>query len=68
MRKLPTEFRCDVAAVGRQDEALIAQVARDFGVSESCLAPWLTLPVGWRLRDSPDNEEGHVVRVRLVVQ
>jgi transposase-like protein len=37
------EFRRDVVAVARQSDAPIAQVARDFGVSESCLQRWLKL-------------------------
>jgi transposase len=37
------EFRRDVIAVARKGEASIAQVARDFGVSESCLQRWLKI-------------------------
>ena len=37
----PKEFRDDVVAVARQGEAPIAQVAHDFGISESCLRNWL---------------------------
>jgi hypothetical protein len=32
------EFRRDVVAVAGQGEASMAQVARDFGISESCLS------------------------------
>lgn len=32
-----------MVAVARKGEASIAQVARDFGVSESCLARWLKI-------------------------
>ena len=39
----PKEFRCDVIAVARQGDQSIAQVARSFGVSESCLARWLRI-------------------------
>ena len=35
------EFRRDVIAVARQGDQSIAQVARSFGVSESCLNRWL---------------------------
>ncbi len=35
---VPQEFRRDVIAVTRRGEASIAQIARDFGISESCLA------------------------------
>lgn len=37
----PKEFRRDVVAVARQGEQSVAQVARSFGVSESCLNRWL---------------------------
>ncbi|TQM63794.1 transposase-like protein [Humibacillus xanthopallidus] len=37
----PKEFREDVVAVARRGEASIAQVAKDFGISESCLRGWL---------------------------
>ncbi len=39
----PLEFRRDVVAVARQGEQSRAQVARAFGISESCLARWLRL-------------------------
>lgn len=37
----PREFRDNVVAVARQGEASLAQIARDFGISESCLANWM---------------------------
>ena len=37
----PLEFRRDVVAVARQGDRSRAQVARSFGISESCLARWL---------------------------
>lgn len=37
----PREFRDDVVAVARKGEATIAQLAKDFGISESCLRNWL---------------------------
>ena len=37
----PKEFRDDVVAVARRGEAPIAQIANDFGISESCLRNWL---------------------------
>ena len=40
-KAFPIEFRRDVVAVARKSDASIAQVARDFGVSESCLQRWL---------------------------
>ncbi len=39
----PAEFRRDVIAVARKGEASVAQVARDFGISESCLQRWLKI-------------------------
>lgn len=40
-RPHPKEFRDDVVAVARRGEAPIVQVAKDFGISESCLRNWL---------------------------
>ena len=48
-KPFPKEFRRDVIAVARQGDQSIAQVARNFGVSESCLARWLKIA---------DREEG----------
>ena len=42
-KAFPKEFRNDVVAVARKGEAPIAQVAKDFGVSESCLHRWMQL-------------------------
>jgi transposase len=42
-KAFPREFRDDVVAVARKGEASIAQVAKDFGVSESCLQRWLKI-------------------------
>jgi transposase len=42
-KPFPAEFRRDVIAVARKGEASVAQVARDFGVSESCLQRWLKI-------------------------
>ena len=42
-KPFPTEFRRDVIAVARKGDQSIAQVARSFGVSESCLARWLKI-------------------------
>jgi transposase len=39
----PKEFRRDVVAVARQGGQSRAQVARSFGISESCLARWLRI-------------------------
>lgn len=37
----PREFRDDVVAVARRGDAPVAQIAKDFGISESCLRNWL---------------------------
>ena len=40
-KAFPREFREDVIRVARQAEAPVSQVAKDFGISESCLHRWL---------------------------
>ena len=42
-KPFPAEFRRDVIAVARKGEASVSQVARDFGISESCLQRWLKI-------------------------
>jgi transposase len=42
-KPFPPEFRRDVIAVAHKGEASMAQIARDFGISESCLARWLKI-------------------------
>ena len=42
-KPFPLEFRRDVVAVARKHEAPLSQVAKDFGISESCLHRWLNL-------------------------
>ena len=42
-KAFPIEFRRDVVAVARKGEAPVSQIAKDFGVSESCLHRWLNL-------------------------
>lgn len=37
----PKEFRDDVTAVARKGDQSIAQVAKSFGISESCLHRWV---------------------------
>ena len=39
----PLEFRRDVVAVARRREIPMSQIAKDFGISESCLHRWLKL-------------------------
>lgn len=37
----PKEFRDDVVRVARQGDAPIGQIAKDFGIADSCLRNWL---------------------------
>jgi len=49
-RPHPKEFRDDVVAVARRGDAPVSQIAKDFGVSDSCLRNWL---------HAADVEDGH---------
>ena len=40
-KAFPEEFRRDVVAVARKRQAPISQIARDFGISPSCIQRWL---------------------------
>jgi len=40
-KAFPEEFRRDVVAVALRHDAPMSQVARDFGVSQSCLSRWV---------------------------
>jgi transposase len=42
-KAFPLEFRRDVVAVARKGEASLAKIAKDFGISESCLHRWVKL-------------------------
>ena len=42
-KAFPIEFRRDVVAVARSTDTPMSQVARDFGISESCLQRWLKM-------------------------
>ncbi len=42
-KAFPMEFRRDVVAVARKGEASLAQVAKDFGISEFCVQRWVQL-------------------------
>ena len=42
-KAFPVEFRRDVVAVARKGDAPLAQIAKDFGISESCLHRWLKI-------------------------
>jgi transposase len=51
-KPFPEEFRRDVIAVARKGDQSVAQVAKSFGVSQSCLARWL------RIADREDGLAG----------
>ena len=40
-RPHPKEFVEDVVAVARRGDAPVSQIAKDFGISESCLRTWM---------------------------
>jgi len=40
-KHFPKEFRRDVVAVARRNQAPLNQIAKDFGVSESCVRRWM---------------------------
>ena len=40
-KAFPLEFRRDVISVARRKEAPMSQIAKDFGISESCLHGWV---------------------------
>jgi transposase len=62
-KAFPIEFRNDVVAVARKGEASIAQVAKDFGVSESCLQRWLKLDdIEAGKRPGPSRDESAELR------
>ena len=42
-KPFPAEFRGDVINAARASDASMAEIARDFGISESCLARWLKI-------------------------
>jgi transposase-like protein len=42
-KPFPKEFREDVIRVYRESDASMAQVAKDFGISESCLQRWIAV-------------------------
>jgi len=42
-KAFPAEFRDNVVPVARRREQPIRQIAKDFGVSESCLNRWLAI-------------------------
>ena len=64
-KAFPIEFRNDVVAVARKGEASIAQVPKDFGVSESCQQRWLKLDdIDAGKRPGPSRDESAELRER----
>ncbi len=62
-KPFPEEFRRDVVAVARKSDRSIASVARDFGISESCLQRWLAkADVEDGLRPGATKEESAELR------
>jgi transposase len=75
-KAFPKEFRRDVVAVARKGEAPIRRIAKDFGISESCLQRWLKIAdvedgscthSGRPLRHQPITTDG-VPRRKLLVE
>jgi len=59
----PMEFRRDVVAVAHKGEAPLSQVAKDFGISESCLHRWLKLAdIDDRVRPGVTSSESAELR------
>ena len=48
-KAFPAEFRRDVVAIAREGEVSMAQIAKDFGISESCVGRWV------RMADTDDG-------------
>lgn len=70
----PVEFRNDVVAVARKSESPRSQIAKDFGISETCLQKWLKkadiedgVKPGVTEKDNAENRELKK-RVRLLEQ
>ena len=52
-KAFPKEFRQDVIRVFRESDSSLAQVAKDFGISASCLKRWITIDDRASARPSP---------------
>ena len=57
-KAFPKEFREDVIRVYRDSGSSVAQVAKDFGVSPSCLKRWLTIDDRISSRSSSSTRSG----------
>jgi transposase-like protein len=72
-KAFPREFRQDVIRVYRDSDASMAQVAKDFGISASCLKRWLVIDE-WKSspRTNSDTESTELreanKRIRLLEQ
>lgn len=52
-KAFPKEFRQDVIRVFRESDSSVAQVAKDFGVSTSCLQRWPAIDEKSSVNPSP---------------
>ena len=57
-KPFPREFREDVIRVYRDSDASMAQVAKDFGISASCLKRWLSIDERRSTRTSMESRPG----------
>ena len=67
----PREFRQDVVSIARKGQMPIAQVAKDFGITASCLRRWLAqddVEAGIRPGvTKAENEELKILRTRVLL-
>ena len=63
-KAFPREFREDVIRVYRDSDASMAQVAKDFGISPSCLRRWLSIDERESSRKSGPAAGGESVELR----
>jgi transposase-like protein len=57
-KAFPKEFREDVIRVYKDSDASMAQVAKDFGISPSCLKRWLAIDEKTSTRSSGSRSSG----------
>jgi len=57
-KAFPREFRQDVIRVYRDSDSSMAQVAKDFGISASCLKRWLMVEERKSARTSSESRPG----------
>lgn len=63
-KPFPREFREDVIRVYRDSDSSMAQVAKDFGISASCLKRWLMLDERGSRGSSPSASSGELDALR----